>query len=429
MNSLLFSLTLLISVLPLNLEYFNTFLGLTLTQNHSTPLVSECTSPALCSHSVAETAIPFGAAMGKYIKQKLSDEENYQIKTIVIDPGHGGIDSGCSGKHSKEKKIVLKLAKKIGRQIKAKYPHIRVIYTRKTDVFIPLYQRAAIANENQADLFISLHCNAIRSPNIKGSETYVMGLHTADENLQVAKRENASILLEEDYQRNYDGYDPNSPEGHIILSMYQNAHLAQSILFAEKIEQQMKHHVQRRSRGIKQAGFVVLRATAMPSVLVETGYLTNSSDERFLNSDAGQNKVANAITKAFSSYKASVETKSAEGVTKADAPQQSAALKSNKIRYTKTEGAAPIQFKVQLASSVRLLNTSSAKWQKIAYAVEIKEEEGIYKYLALGFDGLKTATKAQKRLQKAGFSQAFIVAYRDGRRIPLEDAKQLSRTP
>ncbi|MFK8104838.1 MAG: N-acetylmuramoyl-L-alanine amidase, partial [Saprospiraceae bacterium] len=350
MNSLLFSLTLLISVLPLNLEYFNTFLGLTLTQNSSTPLLCECTSLALCTHSVAEPAIPFGATMGKYIKQKLSDEENYQIKTIVIDPGHGGIDSGCSGKHSKEKKIVLKLAKKIGRQIKAKYPHIRVIYTRKTDVFIPLYQRAAIANENQADLFISLHCNAIRSPRIKGSETYVMGLHTANENLQVAKRENASILLEEDYQQNYDGYDPNSPEGHIILSMYQNAHLEQSILFAEKIEQQMKHHVQRRSRGIKQAGFVVLRATAMPSVLVETGYLTNSSDERFLNSDAGQNKVANAITKAFSSYKATVETKSSKLVTKAAPAQQSSTLKSNKIRYTKTEGAAPVQFKVQLAS-------------------------------------------------------------------------------
>ncbi|MEM1215592.1 MAG: N-acetylmuramoyl-L-alanine amidase [Bacteroidota bacterium] len=227
----------------------------------------------------------------------------FQLNTIVIDAGHGGKDPGCSGKGSVEKHIALAIAKTFRNKIEAQYPHLEVILTREEDVFIPLYERAAIANRAQADLFVSIHCNALpTSPATWGSETYVMGLHTAEHNLDVAKRENEAILLEADYEQNYD-YDPNSPEGHILLSMFQNAFLEQSILFAERVEYHYKTTAGRRSRGVKQAGFVVLKETAMPSVLVETGFLTSSKDEAFLLTDEGQELVATALLEAFSDYK------------------------------------------------------------------------------------------------------------------------------
>jgi N-acetylmuramoyl-L-alanine amidase len=238
-----------------------------------------------------------------------------QIKTIVIDAGHGGHDPGCLGAGSYEKHLALAIAKAFAANITANYPDIQVILTRDEDVFIPLYERAAIANRARADLFISIHCNAMPPNNggTWGTETYVMGLHTADHNLDVAKRENNAILLEENYERNYD-YAPNSPEGHILLSMFQNAFLEQSILFAERVEHHFHHTAERKSRGVKQAGFVVLKETAMPSVLVETGFLTSKKDEDFLKSEEGQALVANALLVAFSEYKALLEGVAVEPV-------------------------------------------------------------------------------------------------------------------
>ncbi len=233
----------------------------------------------------------------------------YRIQKVVLDAGHGGRDHGCLGHGSKEKDLVLKMATRLGTLIQLVYPEIEVIYTRKTDVFVPLYKRAAIANKAQADLFISIHCNAMPGNHVKvrGSETYVMGLHTANENLEVAKRENSAILLEDNYIENYGGYDPNSSEAHIFMSMFQNAYLEQSIQFAQAVEEQIHTHAGRRSRGVKQAGFVVLKHTAMPSVLVETGYLTNESDHRFLNSRQGQQQMAESIFNAFRKYKIEME--------------------------------------------------------------------------------------------------------------------------
>lgn len=232
---------------------------------------------------------------------------NYQIKTVVIDPGHGGHDKGCKGAHSQEKHIALGIAKKIGTAIRRQYPQIRVIYTRTTDKFVPLHERARIANRNQADLFISVHCNYVGVKSVQGSETYVMGLHRADDNLAVAKRENSAIYLEDNYQKNYD-YDPDSPAGHIMLSMFQNAYLEQSISFAEKVEEQFTRYAGRKSRGVKQAGFLVLRETTMPSVLIEAGFLSNSREEAYLRSANGQQYMANAIFRAFINYKNEVET-------------------------------------------------------------------------------------------------------------------------
>ena len=234
-------------------------------------------------------------------------EVPYRIKTIVIDAGHGGKDPGCSGAHSREKHIALAVALKLAKSIRAKFPDIQVILTRDKDVFIPLYERAAIANRASADLFISIHCNFLPgSSATRGTETYVMGLHTAEHNLKVAKRENEAIFLEDDYEKHYD-YDLNSPEGHIMLSMFQNAYLEQSILLAEKFEAHAAKTANRRSRGVKQAGFVVLKETAMPSILAEIGFLSNYREEAFLKSGGGQNEMVNALTLAFAEYKQIIE--------------------------------------------------------------------------------------------------------------------------
>jgi len=251
----------------------------------------------------------------KGIKTTSIDKANYEVKTVVIDAGHGGHDPGCLGGNSREKHLALAIALKLRDAMRKAYPKVRIIMTRDKDEFIPLYKRAAIANRNDADLFMSIHCNYMPgSAATRGSETYVMGLHTADHNLQVAKRENASILLEDNYEKNYD-YDPNSPEGHIMLSMFQNAYLEQSILFAEAIERQLKERARRRSRGVKQAGFVVLKETTMPSVLIETGFLSNAAEEKFLMGVQGQSLVSGAILDAFTEYKNKIESAAYQQMT------------------------------------------------------------------------------------------------------------------
>lgn len=237
---------------------------------------------------------------------KLADPNNFRIRTVVIDPGHGGHDPGCSGHGSKEKDIVLAVGKYLSENLSMHYPNLNVMMTRSTDVFVPLHQRAALANDYNADLFISIHCNAFSNQHAHGTETYVLGLHATEENLAVAKRENESVLLEDNYQENY-GFDPNSPEAHIMFSMFQNAFLEQSISFAEKVQRQASRNTGLKNRGVKQAGFLVLRRTTMPSVLIETGYLTNPKDEAYLETANGQRAMADALLDAFSEYKKDLE--------------------------------------------------------------------------------------------------------------------------
>ena len=232
-----------------------------------------------------------------------------QIRTVVLDAGHGGKDPGCIGRRTRESRVVLKIALALGRRIKAEMPSMRVIYTRASDRFIELSERSAIANRNRADLFISIHCNASPSSSrVYGTETYTMGLHKTEGNLDVAKRENAVILKEDNYQQTYKGFNPNSPLAHIMLANYQHAFMGSSINFAEKVERSFRRNADRTSRGVKQAGFLVLWRTTMPSVLIETGYLTNPDEELFLMSEDGQAEIANAIFLAFQQYKEEIES-------------------------------------------------------------------------------------------------------------------------
>ncbi|SOE20977.1 N-acetylmuramoyl-L-alanine amidase [Spirosomataceae bacterium TFI 002] len=227
-----------------------------------------------------------------------------KIRKVVIDAGHGGKDPGTGG--GKEKRYALDIALKLGNKIKSGLNNVEVIYTRDKDIFIPLHERANIANRNQADLFISIHCNAFKNTSVSGTETYTMGLHKTEANLELAKRENNVILLEDNYAKSYKGFNPNSPIAHIMLANYQSAFMDQSIRFASKVENKMKDHGHT-SRGVKQAGFLVIWETTMPSVLIETGYLSNAKDRQILDSEKGRENISNAIFAAFKSYKQEVE--------------------------------------------------------------------------------------------------------------------------
>jgi N-acetylmuramoyl-L-alanine amidase len=227
--------------------------------------------------------------------------------TVVIDPGHGGHDPGTRGERVLEKDIALKISLKLGEYIEKNIPGVKVIFTRKDDRYVALDERAIIANKNKADLFICIHANAITNAKAYGTETYVMGLSKDDSNFEVAKRENSVILRDENYEQRYEGFDPASPESYILFSLAQSAYQESSLKFAQKVENEFKTKAGRVSRGVRQAGFWVLWRTAMPSVLIETGFLTYPPEENFLSSEKGQDMMAASIYRAFKEYKAQIE--------------------------------------------------------------------------------------------------------------------------
>ncbi len=458
MKYILFQLTIFFTFLPFVNNHFNTSIrvqqsscaqGSIFKHTHSYKNCNkaQCFFADIDNKDEVIASPEFGAEMGQFVKDNFITETAYQVKTIVIDAGHGGRDGGTSGKYAVEKDIALNIALRLGSSIKGNYPNIRVIYTRTKDVFVKLDERSRIANQNKADLFISIHCNYLEDGGgVKGSETYVMGLHKAQENLNVAKRENASILYEQNYEKTYGGYDPNSPEGHIILSMYQNAHLDQSILFADKIENNIASYARKRSRGVKQAGFVVLKQTTMPSVLVETGYLSNAADEQFLSSDAGQSDMAISILKAFGEYKKAVENQdSGNGsgsVTIATAPvikKERPAVYEEVKRTPVRKGMNPAlvvkdspqnnysdytHYKVLLKSSPYLVDTNKSPWKNVSYSIQVLQEKGEYKYMVVGFKNFNDAVTAKKKLRQQGFDEAFVVAYQNGIRVDLSKVRK-----
>lgn len=403
-----------------------------------------CTAHSCLNHAQIEK-VTFGKEAAEYLKEvspyfDRKCNPNYRIKKVVIDPGHGGYDSGCSGTNSKEKHLALAIAKKMKASLERNFQDIEVILTRDRDVFIPLNKRAAIANDWNADLFISVHCNAMSNADyVKGTETYVLGANKLKENLEIAKRENASILLEENYEQTYN-FDPYSDEGHITMSLYQNAFLEQSLLFASKVEEKISHISGMKSRGVKQAGFLVLRETAMPSVLIEAGYLTNATDQRLLKSESGQNQIAKVVLDAFIEYKNTLENDSVEKTDVQATPMpvsnyekkaivKTIAKESYEVApkvYAPTRAAPSVQYKIQLAAAANTIDTSKGDWLNISeYIVEVIQEDGMFKYQARGYYSFQEAQMAQAELQRRGFKRAWIVAYNNGEKIKIGEARKL----
>jgi N-acetylmuramoyl-L-alanine amidase len=378
----------------------------------------------------------------------IDKEESYRIKKIVLDAGHGGKDPGCSGIHSKEKHNTLDIVLKLGAKISQNFPDVEVIYTRETDVFVDLFKRADIANKENADLFISVHCNSVSAPAIHGTETYVMGLHTAQSNLEVAKRENSSIYLEDDYKKNYEGYDPNSPEAHIFGSVWQSAYLEQSILLASFVQHKANEIAERSDKGVKQAGFIVLKATAMPAVLVETGYLTNGNEDRFLASDDGRDLMATSIFEAFKSYKNQMETgetghievnkpkKSNPEVHKPienptpkpkkkikEPTQEEVVLFENNTqkvepKITVSEPIViinepvviePSTYKILLTSSKSKIDLNSERFNLVPSNIEEVKQGSQYRYFIGTFASENDALMELSELRKLGFSKAAVI--------------------
>lgn len=378
--------------------------------------------------------------------------DKYKVKTVVIDPGHGGKDSGALGKHSMEKDVVLAIALKLGKYIEENFDDVNVIYTRTTDVFIPLYKRAEIANENDADLFISIHANGLANPAIYGTETLVLGLHRENENFEVAKRENSVILLEDDYTTRYEGFDPNSPESYIIFTLMQNIYYEQSIDFAKDVQDQFRDRARRMDRGVKQQGLLVLAQTSMPGVLVETGFITNKNEEKYLNSEQGQDYIASAIYRAFKAYKHSVESKAilaqelakpaSDKVFKSDSVkittspaittvsdsnpvpltenkdiESSATSKDTVSTATKNKG---ILFKVQITASSHVIPLDNDLFKDFN-DVEVFHVGDVYKY-AVGTEYSYSKVEEYSKRVKNRFPDAFIIALKNGQIIPLEEA-------
>ncbi|MFM7005890.1 MAG: N-acetylmuramoyl-L-alanine amidase [Flavobacteriales bacterium] len=357
----------------------------------------------------------------------LTFAQTSKIKTIVIDAGHGGHDPGCHGAQNNEKEVCLSMALKLGALIKEQYPEIKIIYTRSTDVFVELAERANIANRNNADLFICIHANA-GSTTAYGSETYVLGLHRTDAQQKVAERENASIALEDDKGAKYRSYDL-TPDGIIALQFQLAVFHRQSILFAEMLQKEFKR-IGRYDRGVKQAGFLVLYKTTMPSVLIETAFLPNPTEEKLIGTAEGQQKMAQAMFQAFVNYKNSTEGKTVVGGTTTQPNQAENKTPENKTTQPKETSVTQAKevglvFRVQIETSNKAVSTTASRFN----GLEIFEyqDNTLFKYCAGKFpNDLQGAKNYKNELIQKGFPNAFVVAFLDGERISIEKALKLA---
>ncbi len=339
------------------------------------------------------------------------------LNTIVIDAGHGGKDPGCHGASANEKTVCLAIALKLGKMIKAKYPDINVVYTRDKDVFVELDERAKIANRNNADLFICIHANSA-SASAYGAETYVLGLHRTESQQKVAERENSTIYLEDDQGEKYKDFDL-TPDALIARQIQLSVFLDQSISFADKLQKEFKK-IGRHDRGVKQAGFLVLYKTTMPSVLIETGFLTNSKEETFLADTSGQTKMANCMFTAFQNYKNELE-----GIDEVVEDNTSdVKIDGNELFFDEEVEVGDVIFRVQIETSESKIAKNAEKFK----GLEIYEyyQDNLYKYTAGSFkNDYSSASAFKSKLRSDGFSSAFVVAFVNGERIDLEKAIKL----
>ena len=382
--------------------------------------------------------------------------------TLVIDAGHGGHDAGALGAFSKEKNINLNVALAFGRYVQNNCPDVKVIYTRKTDVFIPLHTRADIANKNKADLFISIHTNALpRGRVARGLETYTLGMHRAGSNLEVAKRENSVILIEKDYKQRYEGFDPNSSESYIMFEFMQDKNMAQSVELARYVQKRACAAANRPDKGVKQAGFLVLRETSMPSCLIELGFITTSDEEQMLNTSDGIDRLGYGIYQAFLDYKRKYDTNIT--VPYPAEPQEEVSIPSIVPENEKTEPAPAAPVKVQMESTVPrqktevkedaqesknvqeskdvqggkdvqdsplifkvqiIASTSRQKFSKSklnGLKANCYEEGGFYKYTVGESEDYEEIVKIREGLVK-NFPEAFVIAFKGDKKMDIRSA-------
>ncbi len=349
------------------------------------------------------------------------------VTVVVIDPGHGGKDPGTTGGNVEEKNVVLDIALKLGHYIETNFPEIEVIYTRKTDVFIPVYRRAAIANKADADLFISIHANAVDYKYVQGTETFVLGQHRSEDNLEVAKKENSVILLEDDYTTTYEGFDPHSPESYIMFELVQDEYKEQSIALANAIQNEFRLQAQRKDRSVKEAGFVVLRRISMPGVLVETGFLSNTSERNYLNSDKGRDEIAASIFRAFKAYKTDIEQKSSFHLVTGDeseqaATQQTSVLTANaevqKESNTEKQPEENVYYSVQIMALQKKIETKPENFNGLDNVFRV-DSPTVSRYFVGKFNKLEDA-ELNKELLLSRYEEAFVVAFRNNELISVK---------
>ncbi len=335
-------------------------------------------------------------------------QDNFKV---VLDAGHGGTgaggDPGAVKNGIQEKDINLAVTLKVGKLL-AKYKNIDVAYTRKTDVFIPLDQRSKFANKEKANVFISIHCNSHDNPKPHGTETYVLGISRDKESMEVAKRENSVIFLEENYEENYQGYDPNNPESVVGLMLLQGEYKNQSILLASAIQKDFTNRLKRFNRGVKEQVYLVLRGCAMPAILVELGFISNKNEADYLKSEKGQNELAESIANAIVSYK------------------NEHYAYSEPFEYIATNETAPVDnnkaiFKVQISASGTNLETKSHNFKGLNIISKTKDGN-LYKYFYGETNEYKTAQNLLTQAKDKGYKDAYIVAFKNGKQIKVSDA-------
>ncbi|MFV9551180.1 N-acetylmuramoyl-L-alanine amidase family protein [Algibacter sp. PT7-4] len=326
---------------------------------------------------------------------------------VVLDAGHGGKDPGNLGNGYREKDIALKTVLAVGQTLE-KMPDIKVVYTRKTDVFVDLFVRGKIANKEKADLFVSIHCDSHTSQ-AYGAGTFVLGTHRNQTNFEVAKKENSVIFMEDDYEKNYAGFDPNSPESVMSILLSQEEYLDQSIQLASLIQKHFTTKLSRKDRKVKQAGFIVLHQTVMPSVLVELGFLTNKKEGAYLNSKRGQQQMANAIRDAIIQYKKSLQTNVSDYRIIEDD-------KTNKITANSN-----ITFKVQIAASSKSIETKPYNFKGLSQISKLKTGS-LYKYFYGNTSDYEQVKALEQEAKSKGYKSSFIVAFKDGKKVSLDEA-------
>ena len=354
----------------------------------------------------------------------LAGQQSKDAFVVVLDAGHGGKDDGNRGNGYFEKHIALNITKSIGAQL-AKQKDIKVIFTRKDDRFIELKKRAKIANQANANLFISIHCDAFTSPKAYGAGTFVLGLHRTKDNFRIAQKENSVIFLEDDYETTYDGFDPNNPESVISLLLMQETYQGQSIEAASTIQKSFVRNLKRKDRTVKQAGFLVLRETYMPSVLVEVGFLTNKKEGQYLNSKKGQQEMATSITRAILNYKNQLAASVSSGEVLDKSPIEKATTAVVEKEEAKTTNSQAfnkgIVFKVQIAASSKMLALTKANFKGLI-GLSRQKSGNLYRYFYGEVKQYKAAERLKQKAVKAGYEHAFLVAFKDGVKINISDA-------